>query len=108
MPIEAVVLIETRVFCGDDGVLEIGRDLVDREEGVALAIRFAVHPGLHAAFDVDGGGGRVDPAEGEKGERGEGPDEDDAEGDPFEDGSGRELSRGSLGGRVWSFRHTSG
>ena len=41
MPIEAMVLVEVRVLCGDDSVLEIGRDLVEGNELVAFAIRRA-------------------------------------------------------------------
>ena len=64
MPIEAVVLIEEPVLGGDDGVLKLGGDLAEGNELVARAIGLAVNPGLEAALDVDGGGGRIDPAGG--------------------------------------------
>ena len=65
VPIESVVLVEAGVLGGDDGVLEIGRDLGERNKFVALAIGVVVNPGLKAALDVHGGGGRVDPTGGE-------------------------------------------
>jgi hypothetical protein len=44
-----------RVLCGDYSVLEIGRDLAERNEFVAFAIRRVVNPGLQAALDVHRG-----------------------------------------------------
>ena len=66
MPVETMVLIEARVFGGDDGMLEIGRDLAERNKLVALVIRLVVNPALQAALDVHRGGRRVDPPEEEK------------------------------------------
>ena len=63
VPVEAVVLVEAGVFGGDDGVLEVGRDLAEGNEFVALVVGLVMSPGLQAALDMDGGGGRIDPAE---------------------------------------------
>ncbi len=62
VPIEAMVLVEACILGGDDSVLEIGRDLAERNEFVALAIGPVVNPGLKAALEVHGGCGWVDPA----------------------------------------------
>ena len=77
VPVEAVMLVEARVLGGDDGVLEVGRDLAEGHELVALVIG-RVRPGLHAALDVDGGCGRVDPAGGDQEQREERPDKQHA------------------------------
>ena len=100
------MLVEARVLCRDGSVLEIGRDLAERNEVVALVIGFAVNPGLHAALHVDSGRGWVDPPEGEKRERGKRPGKGDADGEPFKNGSEREFPRWGAGGRVWDFSHT--
>lgn len=71
VPVEAVVLVEAGVFSGDDGVLEVGRDLAERDEAVAGVVGTMVDPGLEAALNVDGGGGRIDEAGGEERECGE-------------------------------------
>jgi hypothetical protein len=39
-----MVLVEARVLCGDYGVLEISRNLVERNEFVTFAIRRVVNP----------------------------------------------------------------
>jgi len=74
LPVEAVMLVEAGVFGGDDGVLEVGRDLGEGNEVVAGVVGGAGEPGLDAAFGVDGGGGRVDEAESGEGEGGEEPE----------------------------------
>jgi hypothetical protein len=79
MPIEAMVLIETRVLSGDDSVLEIGRDLAERNEFVAFLIRRAMYPGLQAALDVHGGGRWVDPPGGHKKQHGKRPEKQRAD-----------------------------
>ena len=38
MPVETMVLVEARVLCGDDSVLEIGRDLTKGCEFVEFVI----------------------------------------------------------------------
>ena len=67
-PIEAMVLIEARVLRGDDSVLQLRRDLAERNECVVFLIRLVVHPGLKAALDVHRGGWRVNPPCGYKGQ----------------------------------------
>jgi hypothetical protein len=52
VPIEAMVLVEARIFRGDDSMLKIGRDLTERNEFVAFAIRRVVSPSLQATLDV--------------------------------------------------------
>jgi hypothetical protein len=64
-----MVLVEVRVLCGDYSVLEIGRDLVQRNEFVAFAIRRVVNPGLQAPLDVHRGCRWVDPPGGHKDQR---------------------------------------
>jgi len=61
VPIEAMVLVEARIFRGDDSVLKIGRDLTERNKFVAFAIRRVVSPGLQAALDVHCSGRWIDP-----------------------------------------------
>ena len=87
VPIESMVLVEVRVLCGDYGVLEIGRDLAERNEFVAFAIRSVVNPGLQAALDVDRGRRRVDPPGGNKDQRGKQPKKQHADEKPSNKGS---------------------
>jgi hypothetical protein len=65
-----MVLVEVRVLCGDDSVLEVGRDLAEWNEFVAFAIGRVANPRLQAALDVHRGGWGVDPPGGDKDERG--------------------------------------
>ena len=46
VPIESMVLVEAHVFRGDDRMLEIARDLAERNEFVSFVIRLVVNPGL--------------------------------------------------------------
>ena len=46
VPIESVMLVEARVLRGDDSMLEVGRDLAQRNEFVSFVIRLVVNPGL--------------------------------------------------------------
>jgi len=48
-----MVLVEATVLRGDYSVLEIGRDLAERNEFVVFTIRFALNPGLNAALYVN-------------------------------------------------------
>jgi hypothetical protein len=73
VPVEAMVLVEARILGGDYSVLEVGRDLAERNEGVAFAIRLVVYPGLHAPLDVYRSGWRIDPPRGHKRQRGKQP-----------------------------------
>src|SRR6185369_9212335 len=66
VPIEAAMLVEAPILGGDDGVLELGRDLREWNELVALLVRLVPDPGLQAPLDLDGGGRRIDPAEGDE------------------------------------------
>ena len=86
------MLVEARVLRGNHSVLKIGRNLFQRNEFVVFVIRSAVNPCLQVALDVYGGGGRVNPAGGEKDQRGNRPKEREADDDPFENGSKRALA----------------
>ena len=107
VPIESVVLVEARVLRGDYSVLEIGRDLAERNEFVALVIRPVVNPGLQAALDVHRGCRRVDPPGGHKGQRGKQPKKRHANAKPSNKGSERSLPKRRLGECIWTLRHTS-
>ena len=61
---------------------KIGRDLAEGNECVAFLIGLAVNPGLQTALDVHGGGGRVDPAQGDERERGQRPEKRDRDEEP--------------------------
>src|SRR5277367_4473845 len=61
VPIEAMVLVETRIFRGYDRVLKIGRDLTERNKFIALAIGRLVNPGLQATLGLHSSGRWVDP-----------------------------------------------
>lgn len=66
MPIESMVLVKSRVFRRNNRVLQIGRDLAERNESVARVIRGSVYPSLQAALDMHCGRRRVDPSRGHK------------------------------------------
>jgi hypothetical protein len=82
-----MVLIEARILRGNDCVLQIGRDLVERNECVAFAIGCVVNPGLHAALDVYRGCRWVDPPGGHKEQRGKRPQKQDADDKPSDKSS---------------------
>ena len=107
VPIEPVVLVEARVLRGDYSVLEIGRDLAERNELVAFVIGRVVNPGLQSALDVYRGCRWVDPAGGDKNQRGKQPSKHCADGKPSNKGSEKTLAKRSLAGYVWLFNHTS-
>ncbi len=44
LPIESMVLVEARVLCGNHSVLEIGRDLAERNKLIAFAIWRVMNP----------------------------------------------------------------
>ena len=106
VPVEAVVLVEAPVFSGDDGVLEAGRDLAEREVGFARVIGLVLEPGLEAALDVDGGGGRVDPTEGDEEQRGQQPERSQNDGEPEKRDADGELAE--RGGECRAGGHSSG
>lgn len=88
VPIEAVMLVEAGIFRGDDGVLKLRRNLIHRDETVALVIGRAMDDCLKAALHVDRSGGQVNPAKGDEGDGGEGPCESKSGGDADQDGAG--------------------
>src|ERR1700722_9867691 len=93
-----MVLVEVRVLCRDYSVLEIGRNLTERNEFVTLVIRLVVNPGLHVALEMHRGGRRVDPSHGHKDQRGKRPKERHADGKPSNNGSDGDCpTRGLLG-----------
>src|SRR5947209_19203270 len=56
-----MVLVEATVLRGDYSVLEIRRDLAERNEFVVFTIRLALNPGLNAALYVNYSRWRVNP-----------------------------------------------
>src|SRR5580693_3155820 len=99
-----MVLVEARVFRGDNSVLEIERDLAERNELVAFVIRSAVNPGLQVALDVHRGCRWVDPSSRQKDQRGKRPKKPQADGKPPKIGSQKTPAKRCLGGcfRVFS------
>jgi hypothetical protein len=105
-----VVLVEVRVLCGDYSVLQVGRDLAERNEFVAFAIWRVVNPGLHAPLDVYHGCRWVDPPCGHKNQNGNRPNKYDADDKPSNEGSKTEGSeecrpKWCFGLCVWDCRH---
>jgi hypothetical protein len=92
-----MVLVEVRVLCGDYGVLEIGRDLAERNEFVAFAIRPVVNPGLQVALDVHRGCRWVDPPGGHEDQRGKRPKKYYADNNPSNKGSEEARPKRGLG-----------
>jgi hypothetical protein len=74
-----MVLVKPRVLRRDDSVLEIRRDLAERNEFVVFLIRLVVNPGLETALDVHRGGRWIDPPGGDKDNRGKRPKGHDAD-----------------------------
>jgi hypothetical protein len=102
-----MVLVEVRVLGGDYSVLKIGRDLAERNEFVAFAIRRVVNPGLQAALDVYRGCRRVDPSGGHKDQRGKRPNKHHTDHKPSNKGSEKTLAKRGLGVCVSLFSHIS-
>lgn len=107
VPVESMMLIEARVFSGDDGVLQVGRNLAEWNEFVALVIGLVVNPGLHAALHVNSGGGRINPPGSHKHQDPKRPKEGDADEKPSGESSEQVPPTRSLEGCVWIFSHTS-
>jgi hypothetical protein len=63
-------------------MLEIERDLAERNEFVAFSIRRVVNPGLHAALHVHHGCRRVNPPRAHKSQRGKQPQKHHANDNP--------------------------
>jgi hypothetical protein len=92
-----MVLVKARVFRGDCSVLEMGRDLAERNEFVAFVIRSVVNPGLQVALEVHRGGRWVDPPSGQKDQRGKRPKKHHADGKPSNKGSQKTFLKRHLG-----------
>jgi hypothetical protein len=106
LPIEAMVLVKALVLGGDDSVLEIGRNLAERDECIAFAIRSVVNPGLYAALDVHCGCRWVDPPGGQKKQCGKHPKKHYAEAKPSKE-TEITLPKQGLGARLWPLSHIS-
>jgi hypothetical protein len=102
-----MVLVEVRVLRGDYSVLEIGRDLAERDEFVPFAIRFVVNPGLQAALDVHRSCRWVDPAGGHQDERGERPKKRQTNDKPSDPGPEGTCPKWVLGVRARHCSHVS-
>jgi len=107
VPIESMMLVEASVFRGDDGMLEIRRDLGQRNEFVTFVIRRVANPCLKAALHVHCGGRRVDPPRSQKNQRSKRPKKRYSDEKPSSDGSEITFPMRRLGGCVWIFSHTS-
>jgi hypothetical protein len=107
VPIESMVLVEARVLCGDYSVLEIGRDLAERNEFVMFAIRLVVNPSLEAALHVHRGCRWVDPPDGHKNQRGKRPKKHHADDKPSQKGSEEASPNRGLGLGVRRCNHNS-
>jgi hypothetical protein len=107
VPIESMVLVEVRVLCGDYSVLEIERDLAERNKFVAFAILRVVNPGLQAALDVHHGCRWVDPPGGHKDQRGKRPKKHHADNKPSNKGSEEARPKRGLGVCVRYCSHIS-
>ena len=92
-PVESVVLVEARVFGGDRGVLQLGRDCLKGHKLVALAIWLRVNPGLGAALHLHRRGRRIDPLKRDELQRAQQPQSSHTDRKPFENGSERHLSQ---------------
>jgi hypothetical protein len=105
VPIEPMVLVETRVLRCDDSVLKIDRDLVERNEFVALAVRSLVNPCLQAALDMHRSRRWIDPPGGYEGQRGKRPKKHHADGKPSNRSSEEASRKGGLGVCIRHCRH---
>jgi len=98
---------KARVLRRNNSVLEIGRDLVQRNEFVAFMIGSVVNPGLQPALDVHRGRW-VDPSSGQKDQRGKRPKKHRADDKPSNQGSEKTPAKRRIGRcYVWLFTHTS-
>ena len=107
VPIESIVLVEARVLCGDYSVLEIGRDLAERNEFVAFVIRRLANPGLQPALHVHRRCRWVDPPGGHKRQRGKRPEKHHADDEPSNKESEEPRPRRGLGLCVRHGNHIS-
>src|ERR1700740_931505 len=102
-----MVLVEAGVLCGDYCVLEIARDLAQRDELVSFMIGRAVNPCLHTPLDVHRGGRWVDPPGGHKHQRGKRPKKYHADAKPSNKESKEAPPWRRRGERIWQFSHSS-
>ena len=107
VPIESMVLVKARVFRGDHRMLEIARDLAQRNEFVSFVIRLVMNPCLHAALHVHRGGRRIDPPGSHKQQHSKQPKNCHSDEKPSNEGSEKAFPLRSLWGCLWIFRHTS-
>jgi hypothetical protein len=61
-----VVLVETPILGLDHGMLQIGRNAIEWNRILPLAIRFMMPPGFQTALRLDDRSGRVDPSQSEE------------------------------------------
>jgi hypothetical protein len=101
-----MMFVEARVFRGDHGMLEIRRDLAQRNEFVSFLIRRAVNPGLQAALHVHRGGRWVNPSGSHKHQRSKRPKKRHSDEKPSNEGSERAFPMRVARGSAWIFSHT--
>src|SRR5271156_4964509 len=107
VPIESMMLVEACVFRGDDSMLEIWRDLAQRNEFVSFLIWRVVNPCLQAALHVHRGGRWVDPPSSHQDQRSKRPKKRHSDEKPSNEGSQGAFPMRGLRGCVWIFSHTS-
>ena len=101
------MLVEARVFRGDDRMLEIGRDLAQQNEFVSFVILRVVNPGLQAALHMHRGGRWIDPPGGHKDQHSKRPKKRHSDEKPLNEGSQRAFPKRGRGVCVWIFSHIS-
>jgi len=101
------MLVEARVFRSDDRMLQIGRDLAQRNELVSFVIRPAVNPGLQVALHVHSCSRWVDPPGSHKYKRGERPKKRHSDEKATNEGPERSFSKWSFAVCVGIFNHIS-
>ena len=102
-----MMLVEARVFRGDDRMLEIGRDLAQRNEFVSYVIRRVVNPRLQAALHVHRGGRWVDPPGSHKDQHRKRPKKRHSDEKPSNEGLESAFPKRRIRECVWIFNHTS-
>jgi hypothetical protein len=107
VPIESMVLVEAGIFRGDDGMLEIGRDLAQRNEFVSFEIGRVVNPGLHAALHVNCGGRWVDPTGSHQDQHSKRPKKRRSEDKPSKERSEKAFPKRDAVVCFWIFSHIS-
>jgi hypothetical protein len=105
VPIESMMLVEARILCGDDGVLEVGGDLAERDEFVPFLIGRRACPGLQAALGLHRGCRRVDPAQCDDEQDSQAPEKRDPDDEPSNEGSEGALPKRVLEARECLLAH---